>query len=164
MANSCTCTIKEIDTSGTYLAQDESRFYIDGDDCALKTACSMDFKLANWDMAMLLFLIIGLFGLSKVQNKIVEEADEAEQTAQDYSIMVQDPDANATSPDEWQQFFSQFGHVSYVTVAIDNGELVRKLAERRLVSRMIAFETATDEDKASMFDPTEVRSEERKQE
>ena len=67
----------------------------------------MNFKLANWDMAMLLFLVIGLFLLAKYQNKIVEEADEAEQTAQDYSIMVQDPDADATNPDEWQQFFSQ---------------------------------------------------------
>ena len=82
-------------------------------------------------MAMLIFLVIGLFFLAKVQNKIVEEADEAEQTAQDYSILVQDPDADATNPDEWQQFFSQFGHVSYVTVAIDNGDLVHKLADRR---------------------------------
>jgi hypothetical protein len=153
-ADSCTCEIQEVDAT-TLVTKEDTLWAISGTNCAMKSACTMDFSLANWDMGMLIFLVVGLFALAKVQNKIVEEADEAEQTAQDYSVLVQDPDANATSPDEWQQFFHQFGHVSYVTVAIDNGELIQTLAERRLIARMIAFETATDEEKASMFDPTE---------
>ena len=106
-ASSCTCTIQEFAPADGVASREEALFSISGENCYLKTACDMNFKLANWDMAMLLFLVIGLFLLAKYQNKIVEEADEAEQTAQDYSIMVQDPDADATNPDEWQQFFSQ---------------------------------------------------------
>ena len=77
------------------------------------------------------------------------------QTPQDYSIVVNDPDDDATNPDEWQQFFSQFGHVTYVTVAINNGGLVTALAARRLLCRKIAFETATPSERAHLFDPTE---------
>ena len=45
--------------------------------------------------------------------------------------------------------------MSYVSIAINNGELIQKLGERRLLSRTIAYETATPEEQASMFDPSE---------
>jgi hypothetical protein len=156
----CTCQTKEFDPTAVVADKELDMYFIESTtgSCALKSDCTMKWDLAYYDAAMLGFLVVGLFLLAKLQNAIVEEADEAEQTAQDYSIIVNDPDADATDPDEWQQFFQQFGHVTYVTVAIDNGVLIQKLADRRLVGRMIAFETATDEERASMFDPTENES------
>jgi len=137
---------------------DATKQTISGDNCAIKNLCVFDSTVSTQgylDIVMVLALLGGLFLLARLQSAIVEEADEAEQTAQDYSVMVEDPDADATNPDEWNAFFSQFGHVSYVSIAINNGELIQKLGERRLLSRTIAYETATPEEQASMFDPSE---------
>jgi hypothetical protein len=131
---------------------------VKGDGCKWVNLCDYDTDLkrnAMLDLALLIMLVLGLFAVGKIQDKAIEEADEAEQTAQDYSIIVNDPDADATDPDEWQKFFSQFGHVSYVTVAINNGELLKALAARRLLCRKIAFETATPSERAHEFDPNE---------
>ncbi|GMH48808.1 hypothetical protein TL16_g00380 [Triparma laevis f. inornata] len=157
ITTACTCATKEFDITAAVADKELDMYSLTSEtgECAYRAACTMKWDLAYYDASMLGFLVVGLFLLARLQNAIVEEADEAEQTAQDYSIIVNDPDADAVDPDEWQQFFQQFGHVTYVTVAIDNGVLVQKLADRRLMGRMIAFETATDEERASMFDPTE---------
>ena len=150
------CT--NLDTAKCTCVYDTVTQTISGDGCELKNHCHFDGTVATaayLDIGMVLVMLIGLFMLGKLQNSIVEEADEAEQTAQDYSIMVDDPDADATNPDEWQAFFSQFGHVSYVTCAINNGELIQKLAERRVTALKIAYETALPSERASMFDPSE---------
>ena len=57
--------------------------------------------------------------------QISEELDESVQTAQDYAIMVDDPYPDDYDPDAWQAFFSQFGWVTFVTIAFDNGELLK---------------------------------------
>jgi hypothetical protein len=54
------------------------------------------------------------------------------QTAQDYSVEVLDPEADAHDPDEWYEFFSHFGEVASISVALDNGDLLRALAESRV--------------------------------
>ena len=62
-----------------------------------------------------------------------------EQTAQDYSIVIENPPGDATDPQEWHDFFRQaFGaHVTACTVAVDNDLLVRSLVERREKLRQI---------------------------
>ena len=55
----------------------------------------------------------------------------------DYSVMVDDPEPNAIDANIWREFFSQFGHVTFVTVAKDNGPLLKVLAERRAIMREI---------------------------
>lgn len=67
--------------------------------------------------------------------------DEQEQTAADYAVVVKDPDADAWDPDEWQQFFSQFGPVKFVTVAVDNHELLSSLAHLRYMEEMLRMES-----------------------
>jgi hypothetical protein len=61
-----------------------------------------------------------------------EEIDEAVQSAQDYSVVVDDPDIDANDPDEWYRYFSQFGEVASVTIALDNGKFLDALVEQRL--------------------------------
>ena len=39
--------------------------------------------------------------------------------------MVDDPYPDDYDPDAWQKFFSQFGWVTFVTIAFDNGELLK---------------------------------------
>ncbi len=68
--------------------------------------------------------------------------DVAEQTAQDYSVVVKDPNPDATDPEEWRAFFeSHFGPVAYVTVALNNGELLKAIATRRGILEKIIFLT-----------------------
>ena len=57
-------------------------------------------------------------------------ADDGVETA-DYSIQVLNPPPDATDPDEWYDFFKQFGKVCYVTVAKKDGPLVWKTLEPR---------------------------------
>lgn len=51
--------------------------------------------------------------------------------------MVDDPEDADADPDEWAKFFAQFGHVTFVTVAKDNGTLIRAMADRRAIMREI---------------------------
>lgn len=39
--------------------------------------------------------------------------------------MVENPGAENSDPDDWAEFFGQFGHVTFVTVAKDNGPLLK---------------------------------------
>jgi hypothetical protein len=72
--------------------------------------------------------------------------DENCQTAQDYSVVVSDPDNDARDPDEWYQYFSQFGEVAAITVALNNGELLRHLAHQRYVRMMVQYEAPAGTD------------------
>mmetsp|Transcript_7120 Transcript_7120/g.9972 ORF Transcript_7120/g.9972 Transcript_7120/m.9972 type:complete len:799 (+) Transcript_7120:67-2463(+) len=87
---------------------------------------------------MMLFLVVYFLGV--YQRKMTEKIDMSAQTAQDYSIVVEDPDDDATDPDEWRDFFSDFGHVVYVTVAINNEELLKILSEKRICMYNIEIE------------------------
>jgi hypothetical protein len=102
--------------------------------------CPLDMGQAIADFIMVVFLFgfLSLLGIS--QDKLAESMDESEQTAQDYSIIVNDPDADAVDPDEWQKFFSVYGHVTYVTVCKNDGPLVQALARKRLILKQIQYE------------------------
>lgn len=54
-------------------------------------------------------------------------------TSSDFTIVVQDPPADAYDPDEWHAFFSQFAakQVTAITIALNNETLLRKLIDRR---------------------------------
>jgi hypothetical protein len=62
---------------------------------------------------------------------------EMRQTSSDYSLVVNDPPSNAYDPDEWEQYFSPYGEVVAVTILVDNGELLERLAKRRYLKTMV---------------------------
>ena len=64
------------------------------------------------------FVVIMRLSLKRTMVKL----DESQQTAQDYSVVVEDPDEDAVDPNEWYSYFSQFGEVAAITVAINNGQ------------------------------------------
>ena len=61
--------------------------------------------------------------------------DDDIQSAQDYSLVVENPPLDASDPDEWYDFFSRFGMVRYVTVNRENTTLLKLLLEKRLILR-----------------------------
>lgn len=82
----------------------------------------------------------------------IDDIDQDEQTARDYSIVIPNPPQNAFDPNEWKRYFQgelqdtetckgsdQFREcrVRCCTVAIDNGLLLRSLVQRREVLQQI---------------------------
>ena len=78
-----------------------------------------------------------------------ERAEQDEQTAQDYSIVIKrsatsDLPRDATDPHEWHDYFlAAFGaHVTVCTIAVDNDDWVRKLVRRREALRRLELALA----------------------
>ena len=97
-------------------------------------------RLGYVTVASIVFLIIAIKVLNHHQEKIEVAFDEDEQTAQDYSLSVDDCPDDALDPEEWRRFFieaSGGGHVTAVTVSINNGELVNNLVNHRLEKRKL---------------------------
>jgi hypothetical protein len=46
---------------------------------------------------------------------------------------------DAKDPEEWRDFFSQFGHVTFCTVTLDNEQLMRALIQRRKLVLQIEY-------------------------
>ena len=145
-ADPCTCTYTDGDPT------------IVGSDCAVRFNCPLRLEQGYADLVIAAaFLLFNIY-MGFKHAKITTKADEAEQTAQDYAIMVNDPNPDATDPDEWHKFFKQFGHVSYVTVAINNGKLLRLLSRRKQCMQMLGYESGQKkktEDERAEYDVAE---------
>ena len=83
--------------------------------------------------------------------------DEAMLLTKDYSIQVANPPKDARDSEEWKEFFSQFDHVTSVTVAVDNEELVKALVARRLllVKLSMLLPAGAEFDKLNLGDAVE---------
>jgi hypothetical protein len=121
--------------------------------------CHMGQLQAWFDLSMTIMLLILMGLVSVAQNKTSAQLDEGIQTAQDYSIIVDDPKEGDNDPAEWRDFFGQFGHVTFVTIAKDNGPLLKAMAERRAVMREIIMiigngTPSSEEDDDGVLDTT----------
>eukprot|EP01031_Cornospumella_fuschlensis_P040460 gene40460-49313_t len=96
--------------------------------------CELPYNAAAADLGMC-FVLGVVITLSKfLESHIEQKLDESVQTVQDYSVEVLDPNADADDPDEWYDFFSQFGKVMYITILRRNGELTDLLLKKHKVS------------------------------
>jgi hypothetical protein len=59
------------------------------------------------------------------------------QTASDYTLVVNDPPVDAYDPAEWIHYFKPYGKISGVTILVDNGDVLERLARRRSLKLMI---------------------------
>ena len=106
-----------------------------------KRQCRLKQFFGTADFVMMVFVSISLYLLGRKQDAEAEEIDLAEQTAQDYSIWVSDPNPDCIDPDEWRRFFEdRFGDVFLVTVTVKNGLLLRLFKQKRLVENEMRLE------------------------
>jgi len=107
----------------------------------LRNNCTPDNIQASMiNYATLLLIMVGTILLNMYLRRMEIAYDEDEQTAQDYSIVIENPPGDATDPAEWRDFFYENfdgAHVTACTVAVDNDLLVRSLVERREKLRII---------------------------
>eukprot|EP00547_Thalassionema_nitzschioides_P018175 CAMPEP_0194240440 /NCGR_PEP_ID=MMETSP0158-20130606/6609_1 /TAXON_ID=33649 /ORGANISM="Thalassionema nitzschioides, Strain L26-B" /LENGTH=936 /DNA_ID=CAMNT_0038975135 /DNA_START=42 /DNA_END=2852 /DNA_ORIENTATION=+ len=96
--------------------------------------CNFGYFLGLFNWISIVFTSVALYIICFIIIKRREvQYDEAQQTSTDYSIAVENPPKDAHDAEQWRKFFSQFGHVTCCTVAIDNEDLVKALMERRLL-------------------------------
>ena len=103
----------------------------------LSNLCMMADKQASADFSMTILLLILFAVITFWQDKKSQSLDMSVQTAQDYSVMVDDPRPEDGDVQEWKDFFGQFGHVTFITIAKNNGPVLKALAARRAVMREI---------------------------
>ena len=107
-------------------------------------------------LVVMLFLAAAIMALGQHQLRKQLEYDESMLTASDYSIQVDNPPMDAVDPEEWKDFFQQFGEVAFVTVALNNSDLLKALTRRRVLLRKAQFkmaETTSKENIASSSMP-----------
>lgn len=92
-------------------------------------------------LVAIVFLAVSLWVLGHYMQKAEVEFDEDEQTAQDYSLVVDDCPPDAMDPEEWRTYFSRVSNdnVTCVTVSIDNGALVNALVKHRDEKRRLKY-------------------------
>jgi len=106
----------------------------------LTNTCQITIDAVLVDFATVLFLFISIILMGWYQRKLAVRFDEKVQTAADYSLTVHDPCEDAIDPDEWADFFSRFGEVACITVALDNQTLVSLLCEQRRLRLEISLQ------------------------
>jgi len=88
--------------------------------------------MINWSVVIIICL--GFLVNKRLQQQMSKAFDEDEQTAQDYSIQVDNPPFEAKDHDEWKEYFERISggeRVLVCTIGLDNDKLVRALVERR---------------------------------
>jgi hypothetical protein len=125
---------------GTAVCTDKKMVYLNGGNETLlfHNRCELSFQQGLIDIMCTVFLVIFLHSLVLLQNRQIQQAHQAVQTVQDYSVEVVNPAVDADNSDEWMRYFSKWGRVVNVTIARQNGKLIRTLAKRLRVKADLA--------------------------
>jgi hypothetical protein len=91
------------------------------------------------DLAVCAFLLCFAVASKKVEDAAATAIDTAQQTTQDYAIEVLNaPKATTQDLDAYAEYFRRWGEVVFVTVALDNGRLLRLLRRRRELRALLS--------------------------
>jgi hypothetical protein len=109
--------------------------------CELYTVHDCEFAGVQGKMDIIGTLLVAVLAVvfGFVTSREAALVDESIQTAQDYSLTVEDPDRDATDPHEWANYFKKFGEVDYVSIALSNRSLLQLLAERRQLIQALRY-------------------------
>jgi len=118
--------------------RDYSRFATDSDGRSFiyKNNCQVTFDEGIVAWASFFFVMVSIMVMNFFSKYREHYIDSLSQTSSDYTVTVENPPIHATNPDEWKDFFYQIAgddpiHVTLVTVAIDNEDLIKILVKRR---------------------------------
>jgi len=120
-------------SDGFAVTKDESLMFLKQNDCDVR------FREGLIMWITIIFVAVAVFWACYRQINMEIKYDEAEQSASDYSITVDNPPRDAYDPVEWKTFFesnfvSKDGdnvHATCVTVVLNNQILVDKLVRRK---------------------------------
>jgi hypothetical protein len=122
-------------------------------------------KVGFINFGAMLFLLLAILALSYYLDDQTVKFDEDEQTAQDYSILINNPPSKATDPEQWRRYFEKNWpglKCAAITCAVNNDLLVKALVKRREVLRMMELQldpgTPMDIDNLALLAAKEARS------
>lgn len=91
------------------------------------------------DIAVTFILVLLFLCAGTIQKYSSDAIDEAILTSNDYSVCVVNPPEQYAKADDYYDYFSRFGDVVLITVAKNNGELIRELGlKKSLEERLVA--------------------------
>ena len=93
------------------------------------------------DILVCLMLLTWAAAASKAEAAAVKVIDEHMQTPSDYAIVVENPPLER-DPDVWQAHFAEWGQVVFITVSLNNGDLLEALAKKRSLELKITNKDA----------------------
>lgn len=96
--------------------------------------CELPFSAAAADLAICVIFIVSILLSSFIEKEIEEKLDEAILTAQDYSVIVENPPPHADDVNKWYKYFERFGEVQYITLLRRNGDLLDLLVKLHLAT------------------------------
>jgi len=146
---------------GSAICSDYSAVAVDGGFGLHASYCKLRGQYGIYDFVAMIIIFIFCIWTARQQKSQVEKIDLAQQTPQDYSLVVNDPDPDADNPDEWKEFFKKYGTVAYVTVTRANGKLLNALAVRRSIKHNIFLESFgknKGKDKSSSINSSKAES------
>jgi len=86
---------------------------------------------AMTDFAVVILLVLFALVSRHVSGTIYARVEEVQQTAQDYSVCVLNPPPDLLDPNVYHAFFSNYGDVCGVTIAMNNGGLLTAVAAKK---------------------------------
>jgi len=122
-----------------------------------KHTCNFSEQLGVIDLIGVFIFVAAAIYMGYNHQNLANEIDEAVQTSQDYSVVVQDPGDDDRNPDEWKEFFQKHlpvtdnGEQLYkddvvaVTIAVKNGKLMDLLVQRKALLKKLNSEGWTNE-------------------
>jgi len=119
----------------------------------LKNDCEVGVREGIFMLIAMVFIAIAVFAVGYRQRSVEVEYDEEQQTASDYSIQIDNPPHDSHDHKEWKEFFEdnfvdnkdKNVHVTCITVAVNNNELINKLVKRRKL--LLQIENLVEEGK-----------------
>jgi hypothetical protein len=112
----------------------------------VRNTCLLTEEQGWLDLTAAIIFIVFVLAFGLFVDQQMEEMDVAVQTASDYSVAVTDPPKDAKECDEWRDFFSQFGVVASITIAIDNAKITKALGTEKYLRRQKKLEKLYDMD------------------
>ncbi len=89
------------------------------------------------DIVVVVVLLLFSITAKKAESIAVEAIDVSQQTPQDYSVCVHNPPSNFIDPDRYYRHYSKYGEIVFVTVVLNNGELLKKITQKRVLHHQI---------------------------
>jgi hypothetical protein len=84
------------------------------------------------DIVITFILLIIALCSGYLQSYFIGKVDKDNLTTSDYSVQIDNPPYTISDPDEYYRHFSAFGDVVLVTIAMNNGDLISAMAEKKV--------------------------------
>ncbi|CAM9375034.1 unnamed protein product, partial [Chrysoparadoxa australica] len=89
------------------------------------------------DLIATVLLLVFAVTAKKAEDVAVERIDKSQQTPSDYTVCIHNPPAIVRDPDAYHVRFKKYGDIAFVTIALNNGELLKAIAHKEVLEHKL---------------------------